>query len=236
MHSTGQVVILLGPPGSGKGTQGALLASRIAVPEISTGAILRRECESGTRLGKRMQSLLTAGKLVSDELVNQVVANRLRLPDCRNGFILDGYPRTVAQARFLDDLFGRLNFLPPMVLDFHLDSEEIVTRLSRRYNCALCGRSYSIINDSNPAALLCEGDGSLLFRRSDDNPAAIRQRLRLYAANGAEVITYYRQQHAYHAISASRHPAEIAEHVNSIIDRVLTPPPRNKPERIAALA
>ncbi len=232
----GQVVILLGPPGSGKGTQGALLSSSLGIPEISTGDILRRESQTGTKLGNLIHTLLAAGQLVSDDLVNRVVANRLRLPDCKNGCILDGYPRTVSQARFLDGILAQMNMAPPVALGFQVSCEEIVARLSRRYNCGVCGRSYSIMNDAEAAERTCERDDSPLFRRADDNPASIRERLRLYEANGVAVVNYYRQQNAYHCIAATRPPAEIFEQVNGILDSVLVPLLKSPAQRIAALA
>lgn len=235
MHSTGQVVILLGPPGSGKGTQGALLASTLRLPEISTGEMLRRESQSGTKLGNAIRNLLAAGQLVSDDLVNRAIANRLGLSDCKNGCILDGYPRTVSQARFLDGLLAELEMASPIALDFHVDCEEIVARLSRRYNCGVCGRSYSIDTEARDAALLCERDGSPLSRRADDNPTTIRERLRLYEANAADVVAYYRQK-AYHRISATRPVPDIFEQVITILDAVLTPVPETGPTGCAALA
>ena len=221
MHSRPQVVILLGPPGSGKGTQGAVLASNVGIPVISTGEMLRREARSGTRLGNVIQRLLTAGQLVSDDLVNQAVANRLRLSDCQDGCILDGYPRTVSQAHFLDSLLAELDMAPPIALDFHLDADEVVARLSCRFNCASCGRIYSISNDADLAALRCERDGSPLFRRSDDNPVSIRERLRLHQANAQDVVTYYRSQ-AYYQISASRSVAEVSQQITGILGAAQT--------------
>lgn len=221
MHSPGQVVILLGPPGSGKGTQGALLASMLGVPGISTGEMLRKECQSGSRLGRMIEHLLTSGQLVPDDLVNQVVTKRLQRPDCRKGCILDGYPRTASQARFLDGLLANLNMAQPIALDFHVDCEEIVARLSRRYHCAECGRSFSV-DPKQGAGVTCDHDGSPLLRRPDDNPVSIRERLRLYHANAEAVVNYYRQR-AYHHICATRPVAEISRQLMSIIDAVPAP-------------
>jgi adenylate kinase len=235
MHSPGQVVILLGPPGSGKGTQGALLASLKGIPEISTGEILRRECRSGTKLGGLIQNLLSSGQLVPDDMVNQVVANRLRQPDCCHGCILDGYPRTVSQARFLDSLLAELDMAQPIALDFHLDCEEIVARLSRRYYCPECGRTFALGARQRAAGKLCDQDGSQLLRRADDNPTSIRERLRLYQANASDVVNYYRQK-TYHEIPATRPVEEITEHLLGILDVGLRPVLGTRSNRQAALA
>jgi adenylate kinase len=235
MHSPGQVVILLGPPGSGKGTQAALLASIAGIPQISTGEMLRRECRSGTRLGDTIQDLLSSGQLVPDELVNQVVVHRLRGRDCQNGCILDGYPRTVSQACYLDSLLTELDMAPPIALDFHLDCEEIVSRLSRRYHCTVCGRSFSIRTTAGSHEMRCDSDGSELIRRVDDNPTSIRERLRVYEANAAGVVHYYRQR-VYHRICATRPVDEISEQLIGILDAVLTPVRKNSNTAVPALA
>lgn len=127
-----KVIILLGPPGCGKGTQAARLSACLRVPAISTGEILRQECQSGSALGQAVEAILRSGQLVGDSLMNQVVASRLGQVDCVGGCILDGYPRTAAQARFLDRLLRRLRMPSPVVLEFFLPAEEIVKRLSIR--------------------------------------------------------------------------------------------------------
>jgi adenylate kinase len=221
MRTPGSVIVLLGPPGSGKGTQSALLASAAGIPEISTGEMQRRECRSGSKLGKAIEGLLAAGQLVSDDLVNQVVAKRLRRSDCRKGCILDGYPRTVRQARFLDDLLSELKLGTPVALDFQVDTEEIVARLSRRHYCAQCGRTFSM-QEGVGAAMVCDRDGSVLLRRPDDNPASIRERMRLYHANAANVVDFYRRKQ-YRPISATRPVSEISDQLIGILHAMQAP-------------
>ncbi len=233
MRLPSQVVVLLGPPGSGKGTQGALLASLTGMPEVSTGEILRRECQSGSTLGSRIQTLLAAGQLVPDDLVNQVAAQRLGRRDCRNGCILDGYPRTASQALFLDALLDRLNLSQPTVLDFAIDSEEIVSRLSRRHHCARCGRIFSIDREVTPE-FVCDLDGCELIRRADDNPAAIRERLRIHAANASEVVRHYQHKN-YHRILATRPVDEISAELIGILDGALPPALTTESTRVPAL-
>jgi len=215
-HAQIPTVIFLGPPGSGKGTQAARLSNELGIPAISTGEMLRRECRSGSPLGRAVQSILSSGQLVSDELMNQVVASRLRERDCRAGCILDGYPRTVAQARFLDTLLGGLQMRRPIVFDFEISCEEIVGRLSRRRQCAECGRIFSVEPEKAAEKLTCERDGSPLVERADDNPDTVRERLRQHERNAAELVHYYRDQD-YHRICATRGADEICDELLNLV-------------------
>lgn len=214
--STGGVLIFFGPPGSGKGTQAARLASVLRVPAISTGEILRRECESHSILGEQVATMLSSGKLVSDDLMGEVVAQRLRNPDCASGCILDGYPRTVSQARSLDELLRDLGMPGPTVLDFSVPAREVILRLERRRACARCGRTFSI-GSAGEHDFTCEFDGSPLVRRADDHSAAIRERLRLYRQNSDELIRYYRRK-SYHRIRADRLPDEVTNQIFSVLE------------------
>jgi adenylate kinase len=216
MHSRSQVIIFLGPPGSGKGTQAARLSAELAIPSISTGEMLRRECQSGSPLGLTVKAILASGQLVDDDLVNQVVASRLRTCDCNPGCILDGYPRTISQARFLDALLDSMNWRRPVVFDFQIPTEEIVSRLGRRRQCVQCGRSFSVDTEADPAELLCDRDAAPLVQRTDDNPETVRERLRQYERYAAELVGYYRSRN-YHRISAARSPEEISDQLFQII-------------------
>ena len=192
-----RVIVLLGPPGSGKGTQASLLAGRLRIPAISTGNILRRECETGTPLGNTVGALLAAGELVPDDLVNQVVAGALAHPDARRGFLLDGYPRTVPQAVYLDRLLDSLGMPRPTVVQIEVPTPVLVKRLTGRLQCPACGRSYRIHTEPTDRRR-CEDDGAALVRRSDDSEIAIRERLRLYAETSAPLIGYYGGSNLYH--------------------------------------
>lgn len=209
--NTGRVLILFGPPGSGKGTQAGRLASALGVPAISTGEILRSECQSGSLLGRELATLLSSGQLVSDGLVSEVVARRLQNADCASGCILDGYPRTVSQARFLDDLLAKLRIEAPTVLDFAVSPREVMARLDRRRQCARCGRIVSVDAHST-GPLACELDDAPLIRRADDHPAAIRERLRLYKQNASELVRYYRKR-SYYRVRADRSPDEVTNQI-----------------------
>lgn len=211
--NAGRVLILLGPPGSGKGTQGARLASALGIPAISTGEILRSECQSGSSLGQELAAMLSGGQLVSDELVSELVIRRLQKGDCASGCILDGYPRTIAQARSLDELLMKLGIPGPTVLDFLVSPRQVIRRLERRRQCTRCGRIFSIAR--NTESPTCELDGAPLIKRTDDHPAAIRERLRLYKQNARELVRYYRR--SCHRIRADRSPDEVATQIFSAL-------------------
>lgn len=210
MSTECEVIVLLGPPGSGKGTQAARLSGALGIPAISTGDMLRRECKSGSALGDAVKSILAAGQLVGDDLMNQVVENRLRQFDCQSGCILDGYPRTLNQARYLDGLLKTLGRARPLVFDFDISSEEIVRRLSCRRVCMECGRTIAVANEGAEPQLVCDRDGSRMLRREDDDPRSIRLRLRVYARNAAQIVRHYRKLN-YHRVRATRPADEVCE-------------------------
>ena len=215
MHRRGRVIILLGPPGSGKGTQAARLSLALRIPSISTGEILRRERDSGSSLGKAVQSILASGQLVSDDLVNEVVARRLGREDCARGCILDGYPRTVPQARFVQQLLRNLKMPRPVVFDFEIEPKDVIARLSRRRQCASCGRIVTV-EDGPSAEPVCDRDGSKLVQRADDNPATIRERLKLYKQNAGELTGFYRNREVYR-ICAGRTPEQVSDELLGIL-------------------
>lgn len=218
MSAQEKVIVFLGPPGSGKGTQAARLSSALNLPAISTGEMLRRECQSGSSLGKVVKTVLASGQLVSDDLINRVVAHRLRQRDCNDGCILDGYPRTLAQARFLDRFLAKRRMARPVVFDFKIEIEEVVARLSSRLQCADCGRIFSVNGNSNAAELRCDRDGSELIQRADDNPETIRERLKLYEQNAGELVRYYASKD-YHRIYATRTLEEISDDLLGVLGR-----------------
>ncbi len=189
--------------------------------------MLRRECLSGSHLGRSVQSILEAGQLVSDALINEVVARRLRQSDCNGGYILDGYPRTVSQAHYLDTLLGELGMPNPVIFDFKISAEDIVTRLGRRRQCMQCGAISSIDGNSNGAEFFCERDGGELIQRPDDNPTSIRERLRVYERNAGELVRYYAKRN-YHRIPAARRPGAI---LNDLLARLGSPHSKPAPAR-----
>jgi adenylate kinase len=219
-HSHAKVIILVGPPGSGKGTQAGLISPVLGVPTISTGEMLRRECQSCSALGSSVQAILASGRLVTDQLMNQVISSRLREADCEHGFILDGYPRTVSQARFLDRLLSTLGMPRPVVFTFDISNDDVVSRLTRRLQCAACGRIFSnskLMNgDSAGREMLCDRDGSKLVHRADDNVVSVRERLKLYEENADRLAGYYRNRRC-HRIGANRAPQEISNELLTIV-------------------
>jgi adenylate kinase len=185
-------IILFGSPGSGKGTQAKLLGEVIAGPHISTGDMLRGHVAAGDGIGKEAQRLIKAGKLVPDEMVNILVRHRLLEPDCRAGMILDGYPRTVNQAKVLLELMEEDGFRPSVV---HLvvDYEKIVARLSGRRQCPVCGTLYSLTTNPPKVAGICDRDGGTLVTREDDREAVIRERLHEYDVQTVPILNFFRE-------------------------------------------
>ena len=227
-------IILLGPPGSGKGTQAARLSAELSIPAISTGEILRNEAATGSVLGRLVQNVLTSGRLVNDEIMNQLVTKRLRGPDCQNGFILDGYPRTVSQAKQLDHLLQKLAYPDPVIFDFQISFEEVLSRLTKRLECPVCHQTFALSSEAGPRR--CDRDGAGLVRRADDQAAVVAERLRLYAKNAAELNRYYKGRN-YYSIAAARPIAAISQELVGIISsfRQQAAPPPSRPPMPARL-
>jgi adenylate kinase len=174
-----KAVILFGPPGSGKGTQAKLIKQCMSVPHISTGDMLREHIDRGDSIGQRVRSLMQAGMLVSDELVNELVAERIGYPDAAKGFILDGYPRTLKQAQEMAKLLSERN-IHPVVIHLLVDYNEVVARLAGRRVCPACGTLYSLTSNPPKVSGICDKDGTRLVTREDDSEPVIRQRLEEY--------------------------------------------------------
>jgi adenylate kinase len=183
--------VLVGPPGAGKGTQATVIAQRFEVPAISTGDIFRANVGEGTALGREAQGFMDSGNLVPDELTIAMVRDRLSRPDAKAGFLLDGFPRNVAQARVLDSMLTELDTSLDVVLELAVDGEEVVRRLSGRRTCAGCGRLWHV--DFHPTAVagVCDVCGGELTQREDDQPETIRHRLTVYAEQTEPIIAYY---------------------------------------------
>ncbi len=212
------VILLFGPPGSGKGTQSPQITALLKIPAISTGEMLRAECEAGTPLGVIAREVLAAGHLVSDDLVNQMLIGRLAQPDYRNGFLLDGYPRTVPQAVFLESFLKASGFRRPIVIHLATPISVLVERISARRQCPKCGRIYNLLFHPPKKRGVCDLDGTKLIRRHDDTVEIVRERLNSYEQLTAPVIAHYASAD-YHAIPANRPPAEISRDIKQILIR-----------------
>jgi adenylate kinase len=187
-------LLLYGAPGSGKGTQAEFLRAAFGIPQIATGDILRAEARAGTPLGLQAKEIMDRGDLVPDEVMIPMIQVRLQQPDCRSGFILDGFPRTVPQAQALDEVMQSLGKTFNRVLYLKVPVEELVTRLGGRLVCPTCARTYSPEHNPPGASNLCPHDGTPLIFREDDRPEAARHRIRVYLEKTVPVLDYYRRE------------------------------------------
>ncbi|CAM4011340.1 adenylate kinase [Nocardiopsis rhodophaea] len=183
--------VLVGPPGAGKGTQAQILASELSIPKVSTGDIFRANVSGGTELGKQAKAYMDRGDLVPDEVTNAMVRDRLGQEDAQGGFLLDGFPRNVAQAetlnKILDDMGERLD----AVLELQVDEEEVVKRLSGRRSCRNCGHVQHVLYDPPKREGVCDVCGGELFQRDDDQEETIRHRLQVYREQTAPLVSFY---------------------------------------------
>jgi adenylate kinase len=187
-------IILLGPPGAGKGTQAKAITERFGIPQISTGDILRSAVRDGTPMGARAKVFMDSGALVPDEVVVGIVCERLQQSDCSSGFILDGFPRTVAQADALHKTLVQMNYPLQAVISLDVDEEVLVERLTGRRTCHACGMGYHIKFSPSQQLNLCDVCGVELFQRDDDREETIRHRLSIYREQTAPLIHYYGEQ------------------------------------------
>ncbi len=187
-------LLLIGPPGGGKGTQAKFLIDRFAIPQISTGDMLRGNIHNNTSLGQDAQKFMKAGQLVPDSIILDMMKKRLAEEDCNNGFILDGFPRTIPQAEGLDNLLKGMNQHLDHVVVMDVPGNLIITRLSNRRSCKGCGQVYNLIFEPPAIAGKCNNCSKKLYLREDDNPATIQQRLTVYHQQTKPVIKYYSDQ------------------------------------------
>ncbi len=183
-------LILLGAPGAGKGTQAELLTKKFSIPAISTGNMLREALANGSELGKKLKKIMDSGSLVPDDVILAIVAERVAQPDCKNGFILDGVPRTLSQAKALDAAGVRIDH----VVSFEIDDSVIEGRMTGRRVCSKCGASYHITANPPKSEGICDQCGEALVIRKDDAPETVRHRLEVYHASTEVLKTYYAEQ------------------------------------------
>jgi adenylate kinase len=214
------IVLLFGPPGCGKGTQAAELTQRFSIPSISTGDMFRAECRAGTELGKRTTAILASGGLVSDDLVNEIVARRTALRDCEGGFFLDGYPRTVAQAEFLEQLVSQRRLPDPFVMQLDVPEQALVSRLTARRYCPQCRSVYNLITQPPVTPGLCDRDGTTLLTRDDDRECVIRDRFHAYQAATDPVLNWYGPSRVCR-IDGLQNPATVADSIEQVLRKRL---------------
>jgi adenylate kinase len=217
-------LILLGPPGAGKGTQAKRIAEHYDIPQISTGDLLREHVSRGTELGLMASAIMDRGELVPDELIYGMVANRLNQADCARGFILDGFPRTAGQAGWLDvflerEFFEKSEKCTPVVIRMDVDYTQLLLRISGRRSCPTCGRIYNLHFQPPRFDELCDQDGSKLIQRNDDREEVIRPRLEAYEIQTRPVADYYQSKGRLIALNADRPIEEVSAEIFDVIDR-----------------
>lgn len=210
------IVLLFGAPGSGKGTQARFISESRGIPAISTGDMLRAECRAGTALGNAACAVLAQGSLLDDATMNTIVGNRVQQADCAAGFILDGYPRTVAQARSLTDFLEDRGLPEPVIVHLDVSDESLVERLSARRYCPTCGRTYHLAAQPPRRHGRCDFDGERLLQRSDDSGGVVIERLKAYHKLTEPLIEYY-QGPRFHSVDGDCSPAEISEQIDTVL-------------------
>jgi len=217
----GLVLLLFGPPGSGKGTQAARISNWLGIPAISTGDMLRVEIKAGTELGNAAKAVMASGGLVGDDLVNRMLAHRVSSPDSAHGFLLDGYPRTVEQAEYLDELLSERNLRSPIILHLDVPMDALVGRLTSRRQCPQCKRIYNLLHQPPRVPGVCDDDGTPLITRKDDSEDVVTERIRTYDEVTRPVLSYY-QDRNYHQIRGDRSPGYIFEEITGILDPIVS--------------
>jgi adenylate kinase len=219
-------VLLLGAPGVGKGTQAQRLMADFGIPQISTGDILRDNIARGTELGKAAKGLMDQGQLVPDQMVNDMVGARLTQPDVQRGYILDGYPRTLGQAEWLDshlvsleELAGAAS-LPLVAISISVDEQELLRRITGRRICPVCKTIYNIHSQPPKVDGVCDNDNVLLQHRSDDTEAAFQERMKAYNSLTAPVIEHYSQQGRFRQIDGSRAVEEVTSSIEEALEQL----------------
>jgi adenylate kinase len=208
-----RAAIFLGPPGSGKGTQAIVLANKSGVPHLSTGDMLREHIAKGTPLGLKAKPLMDRGELVPDSLVLRMVAERIERPDCSQGFVFDGFPRTVTQAKYLGELLKRQGFKQPFVLHMVIGTALLIRRITGRRTCKVGGEIYNIYDRPPKVEGICDNDGGELIQRPDDREEVIKPRLNAYEKLTAPLVSYYRRLGSLYEIDASKSVAEVEHEI-----------------------
>ena len=210
-------IIMLGAPGAGKGTQAKKIAEKYSIPHISTGDIFRANIKNNTELGQKAKTYMDKGELVPDELVVDLIMDRFKEADCANGYVLDGFPRTIIQARKLADICSMFNFKIDAVINLDIPEDVLVKRLSGRRTCADCGKSYHIVYNPPKKEGVCDVCGGELILRDDDKAETVKKRLDVYHEQTAPLIAHYKEAGSLHEIDGTQDIKVVFEEIKSIL-------------------
>lgn len=210
-------IILLGAPGVGKGTQAKMIMDHYRIPQISTGDILRAEINKGSELGIKVKATMDRGELVSDEIILQIVENRLQEPDAQKGFILDGFPRTIPQANGLEKILTKLHKTNLNAIEIVVPDREIIQRLTSRRVCAQCGKLFNLLFDPPAENDKCTNCGGVIFQRDDDKEETIKNRLEVYKKSTEPLIGYYKKRNHFYSIDGTHEAGEVFEDILKVL-------------------
>lgn len=208
-------IILLGPPGSGKGTQGDLIEKKYNLPKISTGDLLRQAVQGKTPLGEKAEAQMKRGGLVSDEVVEELVRERISGEDCQRGYVLDGFPRNISQAEILEKIDGKR---PEIAIEIKIDEEELVRRLEARRICSQCGAIYNLNLRKPRQQGVCDICKGVLIQREDDTPSVIRERMRIFEEETRKLRDFYIRKRVYYSVDGSEKIETLFGRISSILD------------------
>jgi adenylate kinase len=212
------IIILLGPPGAGKGTQAQRIESKQGLIQLATGDMLRAAVTAGTEVGKKAKDFMDVGKLVTDEIVIGIIADRIEADDCRQGFLLDGFPRTVAQAQALDNILDQKALKLDSVVEMKVDDEALLDRITGRYTCADCNQGYHEVNLKPKVDGVCDNCGSTNFNcRADDNRETVSLRLEAYHAQTAPLLPYYEDKGVLKTVDGMADIDDVSAQINDVL-------------------
>ena len=210
--------VFLGAPGVGKGTQGDMIAEKFSIPKISTGDIFREAINNKTATGLKAEEYVKSGELVPDEIVFQLVKERLKQNDVKTGFIFDGFPRNLKQAEFLDEVLEELNMPIQRVVNINVDEDELVKRLSSRRVCRKCGKVYNLITSPPKVNGICDEDGGELYQRADDDKTVVKNRLEVYHNLTKPLIEYYEKRGILENIDGSKNINQVNKNIELVLE------------------
>lgn len=210
-------IIMLGAPGAGKGTQADKICAKYNIPHISTGDIFRANIKNNTELGQKAKSYMDKGELVPDELVVDLVVDRIKADDCTNGYVLDGFPRTIPQAEALDAALAAINDKVDYAINVEVPDENIINRMSGRRACVACGATYHIVNIPTKVEGVCDKCGAELILRDDDKPETVKNRLNVYHEQTQPLIDYYTAKNVLHEVDGTKAMEDVFSSIVSIL-------------------